>query len=127
MKIPLRQTVFGAVCTTAILALGVPSGGWAAVEGLALGLAVAGLSVVALTLVVNMLAANQPNPRQGTATVLLTNLLKFPVMLAGIYFATRLPMVGIYCFLAAIALVYFSTVWLTVERSKSPQPEQQSP
>lgn len=85
------------------------AGGWG-LAGAALGVALAVLTLYSLRLIANAIAPADGRPRpSGTTTLVL--LVKFPVVFAMIYFATRLPMAGITCFLIALALVYSAFVW----------------
>lgn len=127
MRFNGRQQAAGIAGLGLIAGLGFIGAGWVAFAGVLLGFAVSAVSIAALALVVGLLAATRPEARRGTVTVMLTNVLKFPILLVGLYFGARLPAGGLYCFLATIGLVYCLTVWHLVEKIQRPEPYEKSP
>lgn len=110
---PRLPALIGAVL---LLLLGAGAvAGASGVAGAALGIVLAAASLTALWLIAESLVpTGRPLPIvQNRAALVL--LIKFPIMLALIFLATRLSMGGICCFLVALGLVYFAFVWRLVK------------
>lgn len=89
--------------------------GASGVVGALLGIVLAAASLTALWLIAESLVPTGrrlPLVQNRAALVLL---IKFPIMLALIFLATRLPTAGVCCFLIALGLVYFAFVWRLVK------------
>jgi hypothetical protein len=127
MPSPRKQIILGVVALLLVGLLGFPKGDTYAWAGVLCGAAVSIFSILSLSLVVGMLTASRPAPRQGAVMVTLVNALKLPVLVVGILLGTRLPPVGLYCFLASLGLVYFLSVWFLVERAQHPDPYEKIP
>ena len=85
-------------------------------EGFCLGFALSSLTLASLQLIVNSLVPTDkrlPQASQMTAVVVLA---KLPLVALFLYLATRLDVVGVYCFLATIGLVYSAFVWHLARR-----------
>ncbi len=104
--------VMGSAGLTLALALSIHSG-HAATLGLGDALLVSSFSLLSLRLLTTALLRGMPSVALGVRTTLLTGLLKLPILLLGIFCATRLPDPGLGFFLAGVGLVYSTFVWFT--------------
>jgi hypothetical protein len=87
--------------------------GWKGAAGAAAGVVIADFEVLTLGMFSHVLLAHKPGPRV-TRLCLVFLVLKLPVLVVSLVFASRLGTAAVLCFLGGMALVYSAMVHVAV-------------
>jgi len=102
--------IVGTIGIVLLGTIGLCLGGFQCLIGVELGTLLSCFSIWSLAMLTRSFLRVQPEPKAGIQRTVLVGILKFPILIALIFFGTRLSSAGIGCFIASIALVYFSFI-----------------